>query len=62
MKTLGFIVLDIVSSRHVSTEKGGAHTFQHLDRGISARFAPPSQLNVRPDPALMHGMHRQQED
>jgi hypothetical protein len=33
-----------------------------IDRSISASFVQPSQPNVRPYTALMHGMHMQQED
>jgi len=58
---LGFMTLDILSSMYVSTEKGGAHTFQNLYRSISASFEQPSQPNVSPYTALMHGMHMQQE-
>ena len=54
------MTLDILSSMYVSTEKGGAHTFQNLYRSISASFEQPSQPNVSPYMALMHGMHMQQ--
>ena len=46
---------------YVSTEKGGAHTFHNIYRSISAGFVQPSQLNVYPYTALMHGMHMQQQ-
>jgi hypothetical protein len=58
---LGFIALDILFSMHVSTEKGGAHTFKNTYRSISASFVQPSQPNVHAYTALMHGMHMQQE-
>jgi len=45
---------------HVSTKKGGAHTFKNIYRSISASFVQPSQPNVCPYTALMHGMHMQQ--
>jgi len=61
-RILGFIVLEVVSSLSVSTKKGGAHPFLHLDRSISARFVPAFVIRTSSHPALMHDMHRQQED
>ena len=59
---LGLFVLEVVSSLSVSTKKGGAYPFPHLDRGISARFVPTFLIRTSLHPALMHGIHRQQED
>jgi len=42
--------------------KGGAHPFPHLDRSISARFVLAFLIRTSIHPALMHGMHKQQED